>query len=188
MPGSGTGQAPQAPPLAIPLDTRAPIPPPPEPGEPPLRSPTPPSWASPPVPKSVEAAQNELKDLERLIQQHNDNPPNTSDPNAVALYNSEADDYNSWAAQLHGKLDDWNAQYTPASPAKIADTPSWTQPAPQQPVPQGPPKATGTTPQLTDEVPLQTDLSQTERKYYHAKDFGVMEPRGRAGFDAFENY
>jgi hypothetical protein len=38
---------------------------------------------------------------------------------------------------------------------------------------------------LIDEVPLQPDLGQAERKYYHARDFGVTEPLGRAGFDAF---
>lgn len=33
-------------------------------------------------------------------------------------------------------------------------------------------------------IPLQTDLGQMERKYYHAKDFGVTDSRWRAGFDA----
>jgi guanyl-specific ribonuclease Sa len=56
----------------------------------------------------------------------------------VLDYNAEADYYNSWAAQLHGKLDFSNTPYTPATTAKTAETPSWTQPAPQQPVPQGP--------------------------------------------------
>jgi hypothetical protein len=187
MPGSGPGQAPQAPPLPIPLDTRAPVPPPPSPGEPPLRHPSPPSWASPPVPKSVQAAQDELKDLERLIQQHNNNPPNTSDPNAVALYNSEADYYNAWAAQLEGQLASSNAGYTPATTAKTAEIPSWTQPAPPQPPDRPPPPYTGpSTPELIDEVPLQTDLRQIEEKYsQHASDFGVSDPRGRAGFDKF---
>jgi hypothetical protein len=125
----------------------------------------------------VQAAQAELSHLESLIQQHNRNPP--SDPGAVAGYNAEADYYNAWAAQLHGQLDSWNAQYTPATTAKTADIPSWTQPAPQQPVHQGP--------QLINEVPLQTDLRQIEEKYSdHAGDFGVTDPRGRAGFDNFE--
>jgi colicin D len=183
--GSGPGQAPQAPPMPMPLDPRPPVPPP-QPGNPPLRPPPVPSWASPQPPQSMQAAQNELKDLERLIQQHNSRPPDTSDWVAAESYNNEADYYNAWATQLHGKLDSWNTQYTPASPAKTANTPSWTQPAPQQPTPKGPSKTTETTPQLIDEVPLQSDLGQTERKYYHAKDFGVTEPRGRAGFDAFE--
>jgi pyruvate/2-oxoglutarate dehydrogenase complex dihydrolipoamide acyltransferase (E2) component len=87
------------------------------------------------VPQSVQAAQNELKDLERLIQQHNSRPPDPSNWSAVESYNNEADYYNAWATQLHGKLDSWNTQYTPASPAKTANTPSWTQPAPQQPTP-----------------------------------------------------
>jgi guanyl-specific ribonuclease Sa len=86
----------------------------------------------------VQAAQNELKDLERLIQQHNSRPPDPSNWSAVESYNNEADYYNAWATQLHGKLDSWNTQYTPASPAKTANTPSWTQPAPQQPVHQEP--------------------------------------------------
>ena len=92
----------------------------------------------PPLPKSVQAAQTELEQLEQLIQHHNRNPPNPADWDAVANYNSEADYYNSWAAQLHGRLDSWNAQYTPATTAKTADIPSWTQPAPQQPAHQGP--------------------------------------------------
>jgi hypothetical protein len=138
-PGSGLGGAPPAPPSAVPLDTRPPpIPPPPSPGEPPLRPASPPSWASPPVPKSVQAAQDQLKDLERLIQQHNSNPPDPSNWGAVADYNAEADSYNAWAAQLHGVLDSSNVQYTPATPAQSAQIPSWTQPAPQQPVHQGP--------------------------------------------------
>jgi len=104
-PGSGLGGAPLAPPPAAPLDTRPPpIPPPPSPGEPPLRPPSPPSWASPPVPKSVQAAQDQLKDLERLIGQHNSNPPDPSNWGAVADYNAEASYYNAWAAQLEGQL------------------------------------------------------------------------------------
>jgi guanyl-specific ribonuclease Sa len=104
------------------------------------------------VPQSVQAAQNELKDLERLIQQHNSHPPDPSNWGAVESYNSEADYYNAWAAQLYGKLDSWNTQYTPASPAKTANTPSWTQPAPQQPVHQGP-----QVPQKTQDVLKQID-------------------------------
>jgi hypothetical protein len=34
-------------------------------------------------------------------------------------------------------------------------------------------------------VPLQTDRGQIERKFYHAGDFGVTDPRGSAGFDNF---
>jgi guanyl-specific ribonuclease Sa len=138
MPGSVPGQAPQAPPVAIPLDTRPPIPPPPEPGQPPLQPPSPPSWAHPPVPQSVQAALDELDRLEKLIQLHNSKPPDPSNLPAVFAYNAEADYYNSWAAQLHGKLDSSNTQYTPATTAKTAQIPSWTQPAPPQPVPQGP--------------------------------------------------
>ena len=138
MPGSAPSQAPQAPPAAIPLDTRPPVPPPPEPGEPAPRAPTPPSWASPPVPKSVQAAKDELDSLEKLIQHHNSNPPSPSNLPAVADYNAEADYYNAWAAQLQGQLGSSNTEYTPATPAKTAETPSWTQPAPQQPVHQGP--------------------------------------------------
>jgi hypothetical protein len=109
----------------------------------------------------VQAAHDELKDLERLIQQHNSNPPNTSDPNAVADYNAEADYYNAWAAQLEGQLGSSNAQYTPATPAKTAEIPSWTQPAPPQPPDRPPPPYTGpSTPELIDEVPLQTSRSQ----------------------------
>jgi hypothetical protein len=92
MPGSGRGGAPPAPPSAVPLDTRPPpIPPPPSPGEPPLRHLPPPSWASPPVPPSVQAAQAELTELEKLIQDHNAKPPDPSNWNAVADYNAEAD-------------------------------------------------------------------------------------------------
>jgi PPE family len=129
MPGSGSGQAPPAPPVAVPLDTRPPVPPPPEPGEPPLRPPTPPSWALPPLPKSVQSALDELQRLETLIQHHNSNPPSPSNLPAVADYNAEADYYNAWAAQLQGQLGSWNAEYNPATTAN-SQAPSWTQPAP----------------------------------------------------------
>jgi guanyl-specific ribonuclease Sa len=139
MLGSGPGQTPQAPPLPIPLSPQPPVPPPsPSPGDPPLRSPSLPSWVSPPVPQSVQAALDQLTALEQLIQHHNLHPPDSHDWEAVAAYNSEAAYYNAWAAQLHGQLDSSKAQYTPATSAKTVDTPSWTQPAPQQPVPQGP--------------------------------------------------
>jgi hypothetical protein len=92
-----------------------------------------------------------LKDLERLVQQHNSNPPNTADPIGVADYNAEANYYNSWAAQLQGQLDSSQVQYTPSTPAKTAQTPSWTQPAPQQPVHQGP-KAQPPSPSLADQT------------------------------------
>jgi hypothetical protein len=36
------------------------------------------------------------------------------------------------------------------------------------------------------ETPLTIDRSQIEAKFKHAQDFGVTEPRGKAGFDAFE--
>ncbi|WP_211189094.1 colicin D domain-containing protein [Mycobacterium attenuatum] len=40
---------------------------------------------------------------------------------------------------------------------------------------------------MIDEVPLQTDLRQIEEKYsQHAAEFGVTDPRGRAGFDNFD--
>jgi hypothetical protein len=35
-------------------------------------------------------------------------------------------------------------------------------------------------------VPLQVDPAQIESKFKHATDFGVTDPRGRAGFDEFE--
>ncbi|MBY0390158.1 MAG: hypothetical protein K2X56_19240 [Mycobacterium pseudokansasii] len=114
------------------------------------------------------------------IDNHNRNPPNSSDWNAVQIYNQEAWYYNTLKAQLERQLDAANAHYPPTKEATRADIPYWTQPAPQQPK-QGPPKA-GTGPQTIDEIPLQTDLGQIERKYYHAKDFGVTDPRGRAGF------
>jgi len=188
MPGSGIGGVPQASLPAMPLDTRPPpIPPPPSPGEPPLRPPSPPSWASPQVPQSVQAAQDELKDLELRIQQHNSNPPPSNDYGAVSAYNAEADYYNSRAAQLHGKLDQSQVQYTPATPAKTAEVPSWTQPAPPQPTHPAPSNPNYPTPEEIDEVPLQDDLRQIEDKYKHASDFGVEEPRGRAGFDKFDD-
>jgi hypothetical protein len=34
---------------------------------------------------------------------------------------------------------------------------------------------------------LTTSRAQIESKYKHAADFGVTEPRGKAGFEAFEN-
>lgn len=44
----------------------------------------------------------------------------------------------------------------------------------------------GGAPPLIDEVPLQTDRAQIESKYKHAADFGVSDPRGRTGFDNFD--
>ncbi|WP_139829871.1 hypothetical protein [Mycobacterium gastri] len=67
------------------------------------------------------------------IANHNLNPPNPSDWNAVNAYNQEAWYYNTLKAQLERQLDAANAQYTPANDAKRADIPYWTQPAPQQP-------------------------------------------------------
>ena len=185
MPGSGLGGAPPAPPSAVPLDTRPPpIPPPPSPGEPPLRPASPPSWASPPVPPSVQAAQEQLSKLEQLIQDHNAKPPDPSNWNAVADYNAEANFYNSWAAQLQGQLDSSKVQYTPTTTAKTAEIPSWTQPAPPQPPDPRPPYTGPSTPELIDEVPLQTPRSQIEKKYdSHASDFGVPDPKGSAGFE-----
>lgn len=137
--GSEQGGAPPAPPPAMPLDTRPPpIPPPPSPGEPPLRPPTPPSWASPPVPQSVQAAQQQLTELEKIIQQHNDFPPDSSNPGAVSAYNTEAATLNAWAAKLQQELNSAQVQYTPVTEANQAQIPSWTQPAPPQPAHSGP--------------------------------------------------
>jgi Colicin D len=190
MPGSGLGGAPQAPLQARPLDTRPPpTPPPPSPGEPPLRPPSPPSWAAPPKPPSVQAAQDQLNDLEKLIEHHNSNPPvDKSNLGAVLNYNAEADYYNAWAAQLQGELNSANVQYTPATTAKTAEIPSWVDPNPPPPPKSPRPPYQGpSTPPLIDEVPLQDDLKQIESKYKHASDFGVPEPRGRAGFDKFDD-
>jgi hypothetical protein len=187
MPGSGLGGAPLAPPPAAPLDTRPPpIPPPPSPGEPPLPSPTPPSWAAPPKAPSVQAAQDQLKDLEEKIQHHNSNPPvDKSNVGAVFDYNAEADYYNALAAQLQGQLDSANVQYTPATTAKTAEIPSWVDPNPPPPPKPPPPPYQGpSTPELIDEVPLQPTRSQIEKKYdAHASDFGVPDPKGLAGFE-----
>ena len=189
MPGSGQGGAPSTPLPAMPLDTRPPpIPPPPSPGEPPLRPPTPPSWASPPVPQSVQAAQQQLAELEKIIQHHNDHPPNTSDAGAVGAYNAEAHTLNAWAAQLEGQLDSSQVQYTPTTTANKAQIPSWTQPAPQQPTHSVPSNPSYSTPEQIDEIPLQTDRIQIEKKYdKHASDFGVPDPKGSEGFERFAN-
>ena len=139
-PGSGQGGEPPSPLPATPLDTRPPpIPPPPSPGEPPLRPPSPPSWAQPQLSPTAQQAQQQLSKLEQLIQDHNAHPPDPGDWNAVNAYNAEANYYNSWAVQLHGQLDESKVEYTPATPAQTAQIPSWTQPAPQQPnAPTGP--------------------------------------------------
>ena len=76
----------------------------------------------------------------------------------------------------------------PGSAAPPPGTPSNQSPPPGGQPPPGaeePPPAAGGGPQLIDEVPLQTDLRQIEDKYKHASDFGVTDPRGRAGFDNF---
>jgi len=41
--------------------------------------------------------------------------------------------------------------------------------------------------QTTSGQPLTTSRAQIESKYKHVADFGVTEPRGKAGFEAFEN-
>jgi hypothetical protein len=188
MPGSGQGGAPSAPLPATPLDTRPPpIPPPPSPGEPPLRPPTPPSWAQPPKPPSVQAALDQMNELEKLIQQHNSSPPDPSNYGAVSAYNSEADIYNSWLGELQGQLDAGNVQYTPSTTANTAQVPSWTQPAPQQPAHPAPSNPSHSTPEQIDEIPLETNLRQIEEKFSQkAPQFGVNDPRGRAGFDKFD--
>jgi PPE family len=132
MLGSGGGQAPQAPPFPIPLDPQPPAPPP-SPGNPPLRPPPIPSWASPPLPKSVQAAQSAYNDLIAAIDRHNSWRPDPTNLDAVNAYNQEAWYYNTLKARLESQLDSGNAKYTPASPATRADIPSWTQPAPEQP-------------------------------------------------------
>jgi hypothetical protein len=38
----------------------------------------------------------------------------------------------------------------------------------------------------TEEKPLEITRGQVEKKFKHAPDFGVAEPRGKAGFDEFE--
>jgi Colicin D len=58
--------------------------------------------------------------------------------------------------------------------------------APSQPGTEEPPGTPGGGPQLIDEVPLHTDRTQIEAKYKHSADFGVTDPRGRAGFDNFD--
>jgi hypothetical protein len=40
---------------------------------------------------------------------------------------------------------------------------------------------------VAGKTPLTAARTQIEQKFKHAVDFGVTEPRGRAGFDAFEN-
>jgi hypothetical protein len=52
------------------------------------------------------------------------------------------------------------------------------------PVPPGPQLGPGV--KLAPETPLIIERSQIEAKFKHAQDFGVTEPRGKAGFDAFE--
>lgn len=187
-PGGAAGGAPPSSLPAMPLDTRPPpIPPPPAPGEPPLGPPPPPSWAQPQLPPSVLEAQQQLSKLEQLIQDHNAHPPNPGDWNAVNAYNAQASFYNSWAAQLQGQLDEAKVSHTPATSANTAQVPSWTQPAPPEPSHPAPLNPSSSTPELTDEVPLQDDQQQVEDKYKHASDFGVTEPRGRAGFDKFDD-
>jgi hypothetical protein len=53
--------------------------------------------------------------------------------------------------------------------------------------PASPGQPGGGAPPLIEKVPLHTDRSQIEAKYKHAEDFAVTDPRGRAGFDKFEN-
>ena len=133
----------------------------------------------------MQAAQDQLDKLEKAIQHHNANPPPASEPGAVLIYNNEADFYNNWVAQLQGQLNSANAQYTPATTANTV-IPSWTQLAPQQPNAPRPPYQGPSTPPMIDEVPLQDNDKQVQRKYKHAPDFGVQEPQGRAGFDKFD--
>jgi hypothetical protein len=129
MLGSGPGGAPLAPQFPGPLDPQ-PTPPPP-PGNPPLRPAPIPSWASPPLPKSVEAAQKAYNELIKDIERHNSWRPDPNNWGAVQDYNQEAWYYNSLKAQLESQLDSSNVKYAPASQAVRMDIPSWTQPAPE---------------------------------------------------------
>jgi hypothetical protein len=49
-----------------------------------------------------------------------------------------------------------------------------------------PPPQLGNGVKLAPETPLTPTRSQLEKKFKHAQDFGVTQPRGSAGFDAFE--
>jgi hypothetical protein len=82
---------------------------------PPLQRPDTSGWTTPARAPDAATALRNLGDLEAKIQHHNEHPPNTSDPNAVALYNSEANYYNQLAAQLDAQVESFNAPYTPAS-------------------------------------------------------------------------
>ena len=124
MLGSGPGGAPLAPPSP-------PIPPPPGPGEPPLLPPQIPSWASPPIPKSVQDALTAYQNLLNAIGDHNSWRPDPHNWNQVQAYNQEAWTYNTWKAQLEQQLNESKAEYTPAQEAVRTDIPSWTQPAPK---------------------------------------------------------
>lgn len=68
----------------------------------------------------------------------------------------------------------------------IAPCPPIASQAPSIPVPsdEGPQLGPGV--KLAEETPLTTTRAQIEAKFKHAQDFGVTEPRGKAGFDAYE--
>ncbi|WP_219066579.1 hypothetical protein, partial [Candidatus Mycobacterium methanotrophicum] len=146
MLGNGPPGAPQAPPRIppIPLDPSPPVPPPPapppEPGQPPLqRRPDVSGWTAPPRAQDAQTALKNLQELEDAIKFHNEHPPNPYDPVAVAGYNSQANYYNHWAAQLEGTVESYNAEYSPASIAQTIqspNTPYWAHQEP--PLSQGP--------------------------------------------------
>ncbi len=131
MLGSGPGGAPQAPPTPLPLNPSPPVPPPPGPGEPPLLPPQIPSWVTPPVPKSVQAAQKAYQDLIKDIEIHNSWRPDPHNWDQVNAYNQEAWTYNTWKSDLEQQLNGSKTEYTPANEAVRTDIPSWTQPAPK---------------------------------------------------------
>jgi hypothetical protein len=100
------------------------------PGGPRLHPPQIPSWANPPPPDSLQAAQHQYDQLVKDIERHNAWRPDKNDPITVANYNQEAWYYNNLKSELEGKLDAGKVQYTPVSEAVRTDIPSWTQPAP----------------------------------------------------------
>lgn len=82
-------------------------------------------------------------------------------------YNAQADSLNARKAVLEARLGE--AEAVPPGTQRVV--PDWAQPLPPR----------------ISEAPLQTDRGQIEKKYdQHAADFGVTDPRGRAGFNNFD--
>lgn len=172
----GLGPAPQAPPLPLPRDPAPPVPPPVPPIEEMTKEQALQAWEQLNNDKANYAARCDPRIVGPL-------PPG---PYSACM--REFGELNTREAALRARLGQFGISVAdPSAPPPTQPNTPGAQPQQGAPGTQEPPRATGESPPLIDEVPLQTDLRQIEEKYsQHAEDFGVTDPRGRAGFGNFD--